>query len=439
MDAMEAPRPHPDWVPPAPVVARPPLRRADAHSADMPAPLLAGVCSALAVHLGLPVRIVRLAFVPLAFAGVGIFFYLWLLVMVPKDDGSGHEAAGVMSSGLARVGRDRSSSVTRSQLFLLGVLFLTGAVVALLLLMTNTLDPRDVAGLALVLVGVTLVWSQGTNPRNWRTARFIVSVVAGVLVVVIGVMLLLAQGDPLRSLIKGGAIGVIVVAVVLITLAPLWLRTSSELTSAREQQVRDAERADIAAHIHDSVLQTLTLVRSAADDPVRVRALALSQERELRSWLYTGREATADSFTAGLREAVGQVEDVHGQRVEVVTVGEAWLGPAELALVAASAEAVTNAVRHGAPPVSVYAEVGSGVVDVWVKDCGSGFDLSAVPADRHGVRGSIMGRVERAGGHVEFRCREQGTEVHMRVPRTLSEGVPGAVPSLSRTGQGGRS
>ena len=188
------------------------------------------------------------------------------------------------------------------------------------------------------------------------------------------------------------------------------------MTQAREDQVREAERADIAAHLHDSVLQTLTLIRSSADDPVRVRALSLGQERELRAWLYTGREEVAESLAGAVKEAAGTVESTYGVPVNVVTVGDCRPGPVELAMVAAGAEAMANAVRHGAPPVSVYLEVTPSGSGLYVKDCGSGFDLEAIPEDRHGVRHSIIGRMERAGGSAEIRMLATGTEVHMSAP-----------------------
>ena len=59
---------------------RPPLVR----SSDR---LIAGVCSGLAVHLGWPVRMVRIGMVVAAFAGgAGLAFYAWLWIMVPTAD-----------------------------------------------------------------------------------------------------------------------------------------------------------------------------------------------------------------------------------------------------------------------------------------------------------------------------------------------------------------
>ncbi len=162
--------------------------------------------------------------------------------------------------------------------------------------------------------------------------------------------------------------------------------------------MREAERADIAAHLHDSVLQALTLIRASAEDPARVRAIALTEERELRAWLYTGHAQAADSLDAAVTEAVVGVESRYGVPISVVVVGDMRPGPGELALVAALAEACQNAVRHGAPPVSVYVEVRPRAVEAFIKDNGEGFDPATIAADRHGVRDSIVGRMRRAGG-----------------------------------------
>ena len=169
--------------------------------------------------------------------------------------------------------------------------------------------------------------------------------------------------------------------------------------------------------MHDSVLQTLTLIRSAASDPARVRALALAEERELRSWLYTGRTQANESLSQAIRNTVEQVESRHGIPVDVVAVGDTVPGPGELAMVAAIGEAVANAVRHGEPPVSVYVEVRPHVIEAFIKDSGSGFDLASIPSDRHGVRDSIIGRMERVGGKARIRMLQSGTEVELSLPR----------------------
>lgn len=405
--------------------------RATSRSADMPTPWLAGVCSGLSVHLGVPVRSVRLAMAALtALFGAGILLYGWLLVTVPLDGSPAGDGVR-LARRIRPTGADRRWTTSRNQLLVAGVGIVALAVVLVALTLTDAVGGRDLVAILGILLGLGLVWSQASRIGELRTPVVVLLVGCGVLLLIGSLVLLASRGDSPAVLSRGMLIGAVVVVGVLVALAPLWLRTSSDLTAAKEQQVRDAERAEIAAHLHDSVLQTLTLVRGAADDPSRVRALALAQERQLRSWLYTGREQASDSLAEAVREAVGQVEATYGVAVDVVTVGDAVPGPAELALVAATGEAVTNAVRHATPPVTVYVEVGEDAVEVFVKDAGPGFDPEAIPADRHGVRNSIIGRLERAGGGAWIRRLSPGTEVHMIAPRTAPGRDAGPASSVA--------
>ncbi|WP_082031622.1 ATP-binding protein [Actinomyces polynesiensis] len=410
----------------------------------MPTPWVGGVCSGISVHLGVPVWAVRTTMALLLLMwGSGALLYLWLVLMVPVDGAAeASTRTARLGRSLVRVGSDRARDTARNQLLVAGVAAVSVALAAYLLLGAGHVEPRDILAALAILAGLGLVWSQGAHLREWRSPKVVAFIGGGSALMLVGAVLLVSRTDNVRALTRGGLIGVVVAVGLVVALAPLWFRMSSDMSAAREEQVRDAERADIAAHLHDSVLQTLTLIRASAEDPTRVRALALTQERELRSWLYTGHEAPSTSLAEALREAVGQVESTYGVAVDVVTVGDVVPGPAELALVAAAAEAVTNAVRHGAPPVSVYCEVDEGGAEVFVKDAGSGFDPDAVPEDRHGVRHSIIGRMGRVGGSAQIRPRDTGTEVHLWAPRSpcpdgatasgplaTSAGGEGSVPS----------
>ncbi len=409
------------WNPPVQNVSRPALKRATSESLDMPTPWLAGVASGLAVHTHLPVYVIRWAFVLFSiFGGTGTLLYLWLWMMTPKDAGRIHASSmgsSRMSAPLRVIGQTRSRIIARNQLLLAGFIIIAGGLIATCLFAFSIFDFRDIISASAVFIGIGLVWSQGANLHQWRSVSFFVIVLSGIIMVSIGMVVLVGRSDPPLILLRGGLIGAVVVAGVLFALAPLWLRTSSQLSDIQAQRVRDAERADIAAHLHDSVLQTLTLIRSAAHDPARVRALALSEERELRSWLYTGRAQAADSLAEAIRETVGVLESKYGVPVEVVAVGDCVPGPAELSLVAALGEAAANAVRHGQAPVSIYVETRAESIDAFIKDSGSGFNPAAIPPDRHGVKDSIIGRMERAGGSARIRCLATGTEVALTLPR----------------------
>ena len=212
---------------------------------------------------------------------------------------------------------------------------------------------------------------------------------------------------------------VVLVAGALI-LAPWWIRLVRGLADERAERIRSQERAELAAHLHDSVLQTLALMQRRAENPREVAGLARRQERELRAWLNGGRPlGERGTLAAALELAAAEVEEDHGVAVDVVTVGDCPLDPGAEALVAATREAVVNAAKFAGPePVSVYAEVGEERVEVFVRDRGPGFDPDAVPEDRRGVRESIVGRMRRHGGDAVVHTGVgAGTEVELRLER----------------------
>jgi signal transduction histidine kinase len=238
------------------------------------------------------------------------------------------------------------------------------------------------------------------------------------LVIAAGFVFLQATGA--LSAARDVILAVVAVVVVLgVIFAPWIVRLGRSLTEERAQRIRTQERAEMAAHLHDSVLQTLALVQRRSTDPQEVAALARRQERELRAWL-TERPAPgkAASLAPALEAAAAEVEERHGVPVEVVVVGERELDASLEALVAAAREAMTNAAKFGAgSPVDVYAESNSDAVHVYVRDRGPGFDPAALPPDRRGVRDSIVGRMERHGGRARIASDPRtGTEVELELP-----------------------
>jgi signal transduction histidine kinase len=213
---------------------------------------------------------------------------------------------------------------------------------------------------------------------------------------------------------------VVVVALGLI-LAPVWWRLGRNLAAERAERIRSQERAELGAHLHDSVLQTLALMQRRADDPREVAALARRQERELRAWLLDRPQARAgESLAAALEAAAAQVEETHGGGIEVVTVGDCALDDRAEAVLAAAREAILNAAKFAgdAGPIDVFAEVTPRRIEVFVRDRGPGFDPASLPDDRHGVRESIVGRMERHGGRTEIRTgADGGTEVELSLER----------------------
>jgi signal transduction histidine kinase len=200
--------------------------------------------------------------------------------------------------------------------------------------------------------------------------------------------------------------------------APIWLGLIRRLADERSARIRSEERAEVGAHLHDSVLQTLALVQRRSEDPAEVAKLARRQERELRSWLAGSEARPGERLADALRAAAEQVEESHGAVVEAVVVGDAPLDERLEALVAATQEALTNAAKFASDggEVRLYAEIEDGAARVFVDDRGPGFDPDAIPADRRGVRESIIGRMQRHGGRAEIRSApESGTEVELEI------------------------
>ncbi len=388
---------------------------------------VAGVAAGLAAHLGLPVGVVRLGLAVAALAGgAGLALYVFLWVTVPTGDPQ-LAAAEQRPAALARLAPrlrtgDRTVPVTD---IAVGLLLLASA--GLLVAVRNGVDVQMswVLPTLIVLAGTALVWSQldAVQRERWlsraggHTPVSVVRLAGGILLVGIGVLLLVGQDEPVGVLVRSGVAALAVLTGAALVLAPWGLRLVRELGDERAARAREAERADIAAHLHDSVLQTLALIRARADQPAEVARMARAQERELREWLYDDRSAPGTSLAAELRAVVGEVEDGRAVAVDAVVVGDRVPDADTEALLQATREALVNAVVHGRPPVSLYLEVADDAVEVFVRDRGDGFDLSAVPSDRFGVRESIMGRVRRRGGTATVTSRpDRGTEVHLRVP-----------------------
>jgi len=390
-----------------------------------------GVCAGLAEHLGLNVRQVRLAFVLACFAGgAGVAAYLFLWALTPQS------LAGAAAPATQDLGEDRSARESLRNLVVgLGLLVAGGVLFAQQrganLRLGVLLPLLTVAG------GAVLAWSQLDDAERDRwLARSgegrragLVRLGIGIALATVGVVVLATQGRGLVGLWDVGIAAVAVLAGAALIAAPWGVRLWGDLRVEQAQRIRETERADIAAHLHDSVLQTLALIQRKAGDPAEVVRLARAQERELRGWLYAGPRGSQASLASAVTEVAHEVEDLHGIPIELVITGDRPLDVAGTALVRALREALLNAVRHGAPPVSVYVEVGPAVVEAFVRDHGPGFDLSAVPPDRFGVRESILGRMTRQGGSAGVRRLEHGTEISLSLPMTLASGAaekPGA-------------
>ncbi|MFI6344541.1 PspC domain-containing protein [Streptomyces sp. NPDC050560] len=403
---------------------------------------LGGVARGLAGHLGLPVMWVRIIFVGLVTAdGLGALLYAAFWFFVPLGVGGvGGQRPAALFTETAPDGRRRlvARRPDKGQIVaLLAMIVVAGVFVG----NVNIGGPAKAYLWPTILVGagVALVWRQADNARRarWmevgrrrRTLTF-ARTAAGVLLVgtgVSGIFVLQGSAEHLGAVLQASL--AVFVGIALLA-GPYLVRMTQDLSTERLMRIRAQERAEVAAHVHDSVLHTLTLIQRNADSAGEVRRLARAQERELRAWLYKpeGSGASEEEGPSTLGEAVrrhaAEVEDKHGVPIEVVVVGDCPLDEKLVAQTQAAREAMVNAAKYGGEggAVQVFAEVEGDTVFVSVRDHGPGFDLGSVPADRMGVRESIIGRMERNGGRAHLRAAPGGgTEVELTMERAEKTG-----------------
>ncbi|MFC8227066.1 PspC domain-containing protein [Streptomyces sp. NPDC057287] len=421
-------------------------RAASSHAPDPeePAPrklyrsadgrMLGGVARGLAGHLGLPVAWVRFVFLGLFFAdGLGALLYAVFWIVVPLGVGG---VGGVENRSLfetAPDGRRRLRKPDKGQVFAL-VALLVGAVTFVGNVDMGSKADRYVWPALLIGAGSVLVWRQADNARRarWmevgrrRRVLHLARGLAGVALVGLGLAAFMVVRGSAAQLGTALTAAIAVLTGIALLAGPYLVRMTQDLSEERLMRIRAQERAEVAAHVHDSVLHTLTLIQRNADDGGEVRRLARAQERELRNWLYnpegTGKDEAEEP--SGLAEAVkraaAEVEDKHGVPLEVVVVGDCPLDEKLVAQMQAAREAMVNAAKYGGEggAVQVFAEVEGRTVFVSVRDRGPGFDLDAVPGDRMGVRESIIGRMQRNGGTARLRSVPGGgTEVELEMER----------------------
>jgi signal transduction histidine kinase/phage shock protein PspC (stress-responsive transcriptional regulator) len=395
--------------------------RADGSPDGADDAVVLGVSAWLARRFAIPSGVVRIAFVILAFAGgVGVLLYAvtWLIMRSRPDpppeppreahsDLRGTIAVVMIVLGLLlfvrRLGLGFSDAIV----------WPVAVVGAGLAFVWPHLGDRGVSAL---LGGVGL--DESSTPRWMHLARWS----GGTLLVVFGLVLFLATNQSAEGIRDGIVTVVVIVGGLALLFGSFVQRLVQSLVEERRQRIRSDERAMVAAHLHDSVLQTLSLIQRRADEPGAVARLARRQERELRRWLYDPGHQLGLGMKQLLETQVEQIEDEHLIDVETVVVGDIEVDGAVTELVAAAGEALVNAAKFsGEERVSLYAEVSDQAVEVFVRDRGVGFDLDAVPPDRHGVRDSIMRRMQRIGGSVDVITDPGvGTEVELRLPRPVA-------------------
>jgi len=278
-----------------------------------------------------------------------------------------------------------------------------------------------------------IAWSRGTNEQG---ISIVVRIVAGISVAIGGLLAFAALSDAsLLQLLVALIFALAIVAGITLIAAPSVVQMARSLDTERMDRIRLDERTRISAHLHDSVLQTLSLIQRNADDPVRTAHLARKQERELRNWLYGDNTVEPGGIRIGpaLEVAASEVEDAHGVAIDVVAVGDTGAAvEGDVArLIAATREAMTNAAEHsGESRIDVFVERGPDAIEIFVRDTGTGFDVDEITSDRRGIADSIYGRMERAGGKATiYSSPESGTEVELHLPITPTPPSPDATPT----------
>ena len=380
--------------------------------------ILGGVCAGVAAALGVEPLLVRfLTAIMIAAGGVGIAIYAiaWALLPVAA------ESEGVLRpSGAAR--RVALMALAVAMVFV-GVR-LTGFRVGDTIIWPIVVGACGLALAWRVLAGsepLLAGWrapAEGGRPRSWQTGAR--GLLFAVLLVAFGSAALLHTFGVLRNLGKEVGAAAIIATTLILLVGPWAVRLARSLSSEREARIREQERAELAAHLHDSVLQTLALIQTRAGDAREVATLARRQERELRHWLQEGHlPGEGEGVRTALERVATDVEELHGVPIEVIVVGDAPLDERLQAIVQAAREALVNAAKFaGSERVDLFAEITPSGVEVFVRDRGVGFDTASIPADRRGVRDSILGRMERHGGRGAIHSEPgAGTEVELSVQR----------------------
>ena len=374
---------------------------------------IGGVCLGVANHLGWSVGRTRaLAIVLSLFGGAGVLLYLWLWALTPLEP---------PRTGPAVPGEPDDRSAVIRWVPAASILLAFSTVAAIVAIVIEPHLPDDANGgiiATIVFAAAAVAWSLGfdrTDPRRTARGGVIIRSSSAAVLIVSGALLLLSSDGRPRAVTAVGAI-VLLLFGLAVVVAPTVVRLWVDLMGERAARVREVQRAEIAAHLHDSVLQTLALIQTRAGASSEVARLARAQERELRDWLFAGSTPSGSDLATALRSAATAIELDYPARIEVVVVGDPP-EHANAALVAAAREAMVNAARHAGGEISVYLEVSASTIDLFVRDRGAGFDLEALPADRIGVRESIIGRMIRAGGTamVSRATDGVGTEVHLRL------------------------
>lgn len=388
---------------------------------------MSGTSRALGQIFGVSSLLVRACIVVLCTAkGLGFGLYLIAWALIPK----------------ARPDQPVTEEKPRTWRHSLGLVMITTGIMLFCRYFGLWITDGTTMVVALIALGFTVVWERADeeerrdideilsrfrggkvpdiNKLGWiRLFLAAIFVASGVGVMVINGLSIKA------SAVTDVVIAISLTMVGVATLAfPILQQASSAAEQARHERARAEERADMAAHLHDSVLQTLALIQRT-HDPDRIHQLARRQERELRSWLFSDNQTEHKSATVreALETMASEIEGIWPVKVELVVVGDRPIDEACEQVIAATSEAIVNAAKHAqVQRIDVFADIKADAISIWVRDEGVGFDPKSIESSRQGVRNSIIGRLERLHGHVEIDSQlGGGTEIEISCPLSVED------------------
>lgn len=377
--------------------------------------LIGGVSAAIAREIGVQALVIRVAFAALTLVvGWGLLLYVFAWV-----------ALTLLSSSRISPYSPTPKGATSVHRHIAVVLVVVGLMIALAQITPSGFTSVSWP-LGFVLAGGLIAWSRGNSDDVGGGLSTVVRIVAGIAVAVGGIIAFAALSISFTQAIVALIVGIAIVAGVVLVAAPSMVQLGRSLDDERLDRIRLDERARISAHLHDSVLQTLTLIQQSADDPARTAQLARRQERELRGWLYGPTTTSPDGVLLGpaLERAALEVEDMHNVTIDVVAVGDSGdaISTGGDALIAAAREAMINASKHAeVDRIDVFVERSATAIEVFIRDTGIGFDPDMIGSARRGLSQSIAGRMSRAGGTATIHSEVgQGTEVELILPIATS-------------------
>lgn len=394
---------------------RPPFYLYDSKDGGM----FLGVCKGISVHLQIPVKNVRIFFCIATFIfGIGIFSYIWFLIFIPKkpiETINSPERHNILSKPIIPINKIGVTYVSIAE-------YITYLIIFLMILYVAIIYDEDFAlkvSILTSILGISIICYKTikTYQENTFTYKMFFSAhyLIGMAIFLFSMFYLVSTQITVVGMHQTLIIMCITFLIILMFLFPVLVVLYKTISDSKIEKNIEEERANIAAHLHDGVLQTLILIQQNSKNSEEVNFLAKTQERDLRAWLYGDRPIQGSSISSMVKEKISQIEDSYRKHVELIVVGDCKPCDKVNNFIGALSEATINAIKHGADPISVYVEINANILEFFVRDRGQGFTMGMIDSRRLGVRKSIIKRIENVGGTVTIK-NNNGCEVNVILP-----------------------